>query len=94
MPKGSNLLFATYHPHYKEKIVSNPTRTFVCAANCLYLYSLNNLLAAFFLTYDGGACTAELDLVTKKGESPKTSLHCDNTLENKFHLDKTNISSS
>ena len=68
--------FATYHPHYKEKIVSNPTRTFVCAANCLYfLCSWSNLSAAFFFAHDSGACTTELGLVIKKREPLRTFLH-------------------
>ena len=75
MPKESNLLFATYHPHFKEKIISNQTQTFVCAADCLYLYGLSNLSVASFLAHNGGACTAELCLVTKKRESPRTSLY-------------------
>ena len=70
--------FATYHPHYKDILVSNPTRTFVCAASCLYfgywLGSLGNLLTASLFARDGGACTAEPGLVTKKGEPPRTSL--------------------
>ena len=81
IPKGSNLSFATYHPHYKEKIVSNPTRTFICAADCLYLYGLSNLSAASFLAHDGGACTAEPSLVTKKREPPRTLIYFSNPLK-------------
>ena len=64
--------FGTYHPHYKDKAVGDPTRTFVCAANCFYfLCYWSNLSAAFFLTHDSGAYTAEPGLVTKKGEPPR-----------------------
>ena len=45
-------------------LVSNPTRTFVCAANCLYfLCSLGNLSAASLLARDGEACAARPGLV-------------------------------
>ena len=38
--------FAIYHPKYKEKIVSNPNWTFVCATNCLYFpYSWSNFFS-------------------------------------------------
>ena len=60
--------FVTYHPHYKDILVSNPTRTFVCAANCLYfrywLGSLGNLLTVSFFAHDGGVCTSKPGLVT------------------------------
>ena len=85
VPEASTNWFNTYHPHYKEKLgitestnelASNLTRTLVCAANFLYfLCGWSNLSAAFFLAHDGGACTAEPGLVTKKKEPPRTSLH-------------------
>ena len=68
--------FVTCHPHYKDKFVGNSTRTFVCAANCLYfLCGWSNLSAAFFLAHDGGACTTEPGLVIEKGEPLRTFLH-------------------
>ena len=73
--KRSNLLFATYYPHYKKKIVSNPTWIFVYITTSLYLYGLSNLLITFFFTYDDGACTAKSGLVTKKRKLSKTSLY-------------------
>ena len=75
MPEDNNLLFTTYHPHYKEKIVSNPTRTFVCIANCLYLYGLCNLSMASLFAQHGDACTAKPGLVNKKEKLHRTSLH-------------------
>lgn len=68
--------FATHHPHFKDKLVGNPIRTFVCDANCLYfLCAWNNLSAAYFLTYNGGTFIVEPGLVTTKGEPPRTFLH-------------------
>ena len=68
--------FAAHHPYYKDKLVGNPTRSFVCAANSLYfLCNLGNLSVAFLLTCNGGACVVEPGLVTKKGEPPRTSLY-------------------
>lgn len=65
-------LFASYHPYYKNKLVDNQTWTFICATSYLYFgYSfdnLGNLSTAFLFTFDGGTCTIEPDLVTKKGE--------------------------
>ena len=59
--------------HHFGPLVSNPTRTFVCAANCLYfLCSLGNLSAASLLARDGGACAARPGLVAEKGEPPRT----------------------
>ena len=76
VPEASTTRFAIYHPHYKDKLVGNPTRKFVCTANCLYfLRGWSNLLAVFFLAHDSGAYTAEPGLVTKKGEPPRISLH-------------------
>lgn len=68
--------FAIYYLYYKNILVGNLTRTFVCIANYLYfLYSWNNLSMAFFFAHNTGAYTVEPDLVTKKGESPKTRLY-------------------
>ena len=54
MPEASITWFATYHLHYKNKYVGNPSRTFVCVANCLYfLCDWRNLSAAFLLGYAG-----------------------------------------
>ena len=75
MPEAGITWFAIYHPNYKDKLVGNPTWKFVSIANRLYfLYSWSNLWAAFFFTYDSGICIAELDIVIKKQEPPKTSL--------------------
>ena len=64
--------FGTYHPHYKDKADGDPTRTFVCIANCFYfLCYWSNLSAGFFLTHNSGAYTAEPGLVTKKRESSR-----------------------
>ena len=82
--------FATYHLHFKEKIVSNPTQTFICAANCLYfsygwsnlfLCGWNNLSTAFFLAHNDGFCTAEPGLVTKKGEPPRIFIYLSNPFQ-------------
>ena len=55
------------------QLVSNTTRTFVCAANHLYsLCTLGNLSAASLLARDGRACTARPGLVAEKGERPRT----------------------
>ena len=71
-----NVKFATYQLHYKEKIISNATWTFVCAVNCLYfLCSWSNLSAVFFLAHNGGACTIEPGLVIKKRKPPRTFLY-------------------
>ena len=68
MPEASITRFAIYHPHYKDKF-SNPTRTFVCAANYLYfICSLDNILTP-------PTCTTEPGLVMKKREPLRTSLH-------------------
>ena len=77
VPKASTTRFAIYYPHYKDKLVGNLTRKFVSTANCLYfLCGWSNLLAAFFFAYDSGTCATKLDIVIKKGELPRTSLHC------------------
>ena len=53
VPKASTNQFATYNPHYKDKLVSNPTRTFICAANSLrFLCNWGNLSVASLLTYN------------------------------------------
>lgn len=41
----------------------------------LFLHGWSNLLVAFFLTYDSNIYIAELGLVTKKKELPKTFLY-------------------
>lgn len=71
-----NYLFFIYHSYYKEKLINNATRTFICAINYLYFsYSLSNLLAAsLFFAGNSRACDTKLDLVTKKEKPPKTSL--------------------
>ena len=75
VPEAGITRFAIYHPHYKDKLVGNPTRKFVSAANRLYfLCGWSNLPAAVFFAHDSGTCAAELDIVTKKGEPPRTSL--------------------
>ena len=62
-----NHWFATYHPHYKDKLVGNPSRTFVCAANCLYFLCVwRNFSAAFFLGDDGGAWIANQAWLLKR----------------------------
>ena len=54
-------------------LISNPTRTLVCAANHLYfLCNLGNLSAASLLARDSGACAAWPGLVAEKGEPPRT----------------------
>lgn len=74
--KTSTTRFAIYYPHYKDKFVSNLTRKFVCAANCLYfLCDRNNLSAVFFITHNSGTYTAEPSLVTKKRKPLKTFLY-------------------
>lgn len=79
VPEASTTRFATYHLHYKDKVVNNPTRTFICTAICLLfgysLASLGNLSTASLFVCDGGACATEPGLITKKGEPPRTSLH-------------------
>lgn len=72
--EGGNYYFGTYHPHYKEKLVSNPTRTFGRATNCFYfLCNFDNLSAASLLSGNDGAYAALLGLVTKKEEPSRTS---------------------
>ncbi len=79
VPETSANCFAIYHLHYKDEQVSNPIRTSVCAANCLYFgYNLDNLSMASPFTRDGRACTTEPGLVTKKGEPPRTALDLSN----------------
>ena len=76
VPEASTTRFAIYHSLYKDKLVGNPPRKIVSAANCLYfLCGWNNLPAAFFFAHDSGTCGAEPGIVTKKGEPPRTSFH-------------------
>lgn len=45
----------------------------MCIANDLYfLYSLSKYLVASLFTYNSSACTAQINLVAKKRESPRT----------------------
>lgn len=68
--------FTTYYPYYKNKIIGNPTWTFVYATNCLYFLSnLSNLLMTSLFTCYITTYTALPDLVTKKGKPSKTSLY-------------------
>lgn len=68
--------FATYYPHYKEKLVINPTWIFVCTINSVhFLYYLGNLLTGFLFTHDGKAYAIIPDIVINKGEILKTSLY-------------------
>ena len=77
MAEAGTTRFAIYHLHYKDKLVDNLTRKIVSIANCLYfLCGWSNLPAAFFFAYDSDTYTAELGIVTKKRELPRTSLYC------------------
>ena len=68
--------FTTHHWYYKDKLVGNPTWTFVYIANYLYFFSgWNNLSTASLFGHNNGAYTNEPSLVTKKRELPKTPLH-------------------
>lgn len=79
MPKASNLLFAAYHQYYKEKIISNLTRTIVCVTNYIcFLCNWINLLIAFYLADNNGLCATKPGLVTKKEKLPKTFIHLSN----------------
>ena len=82
--------FATYHLHYKKKIVRNPTWTFVYTADYLYfsygwsnLFSCgwNNLSTVFILTHNDGPCTAKPGLVTKKRKLLRTFIYLFNPLQ-------------
>lgn len=76
MPEASTNRFTIYHPYYKEKIVSNPTRTFVYAINYLYfLGNLDSLSTASLFAYDSRAYTTEPGPVIKKRELPRISLY-------------------
>ena len=71
--------FAIYHLYYKNIFVNNPTRTFVCIANCFYfkywLGSLGNLLTASLFARDGRAYITKPGLIIKKRKPPKTFLY-------------------
>lgn len=68
--------FTIYHLYYKEKIVSNPTRTFVCVINYLYFLSnLGSFSRASLFACDSRAYAIELGPVIKKGELPRTFLY-------------------
>lgn len=68
-------VIAAYHLHYKDKLISNPTQSFICAANSFYfLYNLENLSTISLLACNG-AYIAEPGLVTKKRKLSKTSLY-------------------
>lgn len=72
----NNHLFTIYHLHYKEKLLSNPTKIYVCATNYLYfLCGLNNLSISFFFAQNSIVCITEPHLVTKKREPLRTSLY-------------------
>lgn len=75
--KTGNHSFGIYHPHYKEKLVSNPTQTFSYIINCFYfLCNFDNLFATFLiLASNNRACIALLGLVTKKAELPRTLIY-------------------
>lgn len=70
MSEANNLLFAIYHPHYKDKFVNNLTWALVCTANYLYFLSnFDNLSTVSFFAFNGKF--AQPDLVTKKGKTTK-----------------------
>lgn len=66
---NSIIKFDTYHPHHKDIFVSNPNRTFICIASCLYfgywLGSLGNLSTTSLFAYNGKVFIAKLGLITK-----------------------------
>lgn len=70
--KAGNYRFTIYYPQYKDMIVINPTRAFVCTVGYLYfaycLDSLGNLSAIFFFAHDNGTYATELDRITNKEE--------------------------
>ena len=66
-----NFVRLDHQAHYK--LVSFPTRTFVCAVNDLYfLCDLGKHSAASLLACDGGAGAARPGLVAEKREPPRT----------------------
>lgn len=69
--------FATYYPHYQNKLVGNPSQTFGCTINCLYfLGNLNNFSVAFPLLADNNKAYDPLpSLVAKKAELLKTLIY-------------------
>lgn len=75
MPNTGKHWFAIYYLHYKDKQVSNLSRTFVCTANYLYFqYNLGNLSTISLFTYDSGAYATKRGLATKKREPSRTTL--------------------
>lgn len=83
MPEVSINWFTTYHPHYKDKLVGNPMRTFICAVdNFYFLSNFGNFSAVFLLARDGKA--AQSGLVAKKREPSRTTLHF-------FHPDQLSL---
>lgn len=75
MSEASNHLFATYYTHQKKKIISNPTRIFVCIINSL-LYNFSNFFTISpLLAMNGKICFAQLGFVTNKKELLKTFIY-------------------
>lgn len=79
VPKANINCFNTFHLHYKDILVINSTRTFVCAVSCFYfgcwLSNLGNFLMVSFFAHYSRVYIVLPGLVTKKGEPPKTLLH-------------------
>lgn len=77
VPETGKYWFIIYYLYYKDKLVSNLTRNFVCTTNYLYyLCNFNNFLATPpFLAGNYGACTVWLNLVIQKKELLKTYLY-------------------
>ena len=77
--KANTNCFITYYLHYKDILLINLTRTFVCTISCLYfrywLGILGNFLIISLFVYDSEAYTIKLGLVTKKRKLPKISLY-------------------
>lgn len=67
--KMANQWFIIYNPHY-NKIVINPTRTFVYTISYLYfrcnLNNLGNLLATFIFAYNSTIYITKPNIITKK----------------------------
>lgn len=64
-----------YHLYYKDKLVDNPTQSFVYVANSLhFLYNWRNLLTTSLFTYNNVYIT-KLSLVIKIKELPRTFLY-------------------
>lgn len=66
-----------YYLHYKDKLVSNPTQTFVYNINCLF-----NFLKAFLFNCNCGICIAKPDIE----KLPKIALHLFDLFEPLFFL--------